>query len=134
MKCIIAIAIFYVFTFSAYAQQSNAQASAERGKAIYEQNCLPCHQADGSGVPALAPPLIKGTFVQGTEQALINVLLKGMQGVEIKGEQYAAAMPAFDFLTDQQIADVLTYVRTHFSNDLSAVEVDGVSRARKQSK
>jgi mono/diheme cytochrome c family protein len=104
--------------------------SAERGKMVYEQSCLACHQADGSGVPFLAPPLIEGTFVNGDKKKLIGIVIKGMQDVEIKGESYANPMPAFDYLTDEQIADVLTYVRSNFKNKSGPVVEADVKEAR----
>jgi mono/diheme cytochrome c family protein len=76
--------------------------------------------------------LIKGTFVNGEKDRLINIILQGMQGVEIKGEYYANPMPAFDYLSDQDIAEVLTYVRNGFSNSGSAISADDVALARKK--
>ncbi|MGC1241635.1 MAG: cytochrome c [Chryseosolibacter sp.] len=113
------------------AQDSHdVEASFARGKMIYEQHCLACHQADGSGVPNLAPPLIKGVFVNGDTQRLVNIVLDGLEGVEIKGEYYANPMPAFDYLSDEEIADVLTYVRTGFSNTAGALTKEVVAQAR----
>lgn len=113
------------------AQDSHdVEASFARGKMIYEQHCLACHQADGSGVPNLAPPLIKGVFVNGDTQRLVNIVLDGLEGVEIKGEYYANPMPAFDYLSDEEIADVLTYVRTGFSNTAGALTKEEVTQAR----
>ena len=100
------------------------------GQIIYEQNCLTCHQANGSGVPNLNPPL-KGTeWVLGDKTRLVNVLLKGLQGQDIEGEPYDNAMPAHDFLDDQQIADVLTYIRSNFGNKASAITADEVKAVR----
>lgn len=113
-----------------YAQDSPDVASAKRGKMVYEQHCLACHQGDGSGVPGLAPPLIEGTFVGGEKQKLIKIVLNGMQGVEIKGEFYGNPMPGFDYLSDADIADVLTFVRSNFKNKGDAVGVADVSQVR----
>ena len=126
-----AICLFFLATTYLKAQEK-AKSPADRGKMIYEQSCLACHQADGSGVPGLAPPLIKGAFVNGEKDRLINIILQGMQGVEIKGEYYANPMPAFDYLSDQDIAEVLTYVRNGFSNSGSAISADDVALARKK--
>ena len=109
----------------------DAKPSAERGKAIFEQTCLACHQADGSGVPHLAPPLIKGTFVSDKTKA-INIVLLGLQNVEIKGETYSNPMPSFDYLSDQEVADVLTFVRSSFSNEADAVTAADVAKIRKE--
>jgi mono/diheme cytochrome c family protein len=88
-----------------------------RGKAVYAMNCMPCHQVDGSGVPNMNPPLIKTTYVLGSKATLVSIIVKGLNiGVVIDGEQYTNPMPAQSNLTDQQIADVATYVRNSFGN------------------
>lgn len=102
------------------------------GQVIYEQNCLTCHQANGSGVPNLNPPLSATDWVLGDKSKLINVILKGLQGQEIEGDVYDNAMPAHDFLTDTQIADVLTYVRSNFGNKASEVKADEVKALREK--
>ena len=134
MKTIFSIVICLCFFshVAVKAQQTRDHPVSDGGKMIYEQSCLACHQADGSGVPGLAPPLIQGTFVKGDKEPLINTILKGMEGVEIKGEHYANPMPAFDYLSDQEIADVLTYVRTNFSNEEDPVTPGEVARVRKK--
>lgn len=116
---------------NAYAQDSNTGGSqADPGKLLYEQSCLACHQADGSGVPFLAPPLIEGVFVGGEKKRLIEIVLNGMQDVEIKGEHYANPMPAFGYLGDKEIADLLTYVRSNFKNNAPAVTENEVKAVR----
>ncbi|WP_311950557.1 c-type cytochrome [Mucilaginibacter terrae] len=106
-------------------------ASAKRGQVVYASNCLVCHMADGGGVPGMNAPLVKTSYVLGSKQSLINVLLKGMQGVEIDGEEYRNVMPPFTQLTNQQIADVLTYVRNNFGNKAPAITVKDVAAVRK---
>ncbi|WP_426058925.1 c-type cytochrome [Hymenobacter sp. B1770] len=104
------------------------------GKALYSQYCLTCHQADGGGVDRMNAPLTQTSWVLGEKPRLVKVLLNGMQGVEIDGERYANVMPAFDYLTDQQIADVLTYVRNSFGNKASAVSSAEVKAVRATNK
>jgi mono/diheme cytochrome c family protein len=128
----IALVISASMTFITLQAQdnSNSDGSAANGKLIYEQNCLACHQADGSGVPSLAPPLSKGMFVNGEKKKLIQIVLHGMQDVEIKGEVYSNPMPSFDYLSDADIADVLTYVRSNFKNTAKAVTASDVTEVR----
>ncbi|HET9278228.1 MAG TPA: c-type cytochrome, partial [Flavitalea sp.] len=93
------------------------KASLERGKTIYTTYCLACHQADGSGVPGLNPPLIKTKWVLGDKKQLIIILLKGMdEPIEVDGEEYSNVMASHAFLKDQEVADVLNYVRNSFGN------------------
>ncbi|AUD05089.1 c-type cytochrome [Spirosoma pollinicola] len=112
------------------AAKPTAVATKAPGQLIYEQNCLTCHQANGSGVPNLNPPLRQTDWVLGDKNRLINVLLKGLQGQEIEGDMYDNAMPAHDFLNDAQIADVLTYIRSNFGNKADAVTADEVKALR----
>jgi mono/diheme cytochrome c family protein len=126
------------FLFCLGYKSPQAEAKAEEicsgvhpGKAVYDANCLTCHQADGWGVPGMNPPLVKTEWVLGDKTRLINVLLKGLKTpLTINGEQFHNPMPAQNFLTDQQIADVLTYIRSNFGNKASAVKVEEVKKAR----
>jgi mono/diheme cytochrome c family protein len=112
------------------ASAAASPASIARGKAVYSTYCVSCHQPDGGGVPNMNAPLIKTTNVLGPKRPLINIILQGMQGVEIDGETYSNIMPPHSFLTNQQIADVLTYVRNNFGNKASGVTVAEVAAAR----
>lgn len=104
----------------------------ERGLTAYENNCLACHQVDGSGVPGLNPPITKTKWVVGDKKTLIDILLKGMDTeIEVNGEVYNNVMPSNAHLSDQEIADVLTYVRNSFGNKASAVTVAEVKAQRK---
>jgi mono/diheme cytochrome c family protein len=104
------------------ASKAQVQASIDRGKTVYLAYCLACHQADGGGVPNLNPPLFQNNWVLGAKAVLVRQVLKGSSGtVEIDGEKYHNTMPAMPHLNDQQIADVLTYVRKSFGNKASGV-------------
>jgi mono/diheme cytochrome c family protein len=103
-------------------QTGIAKKSMVDGKKVYDTYCLACHQADGGGVPRLNPPLQRTSFVLGDKKRLIEIVLKGMnEEIEIDGEVYDNNMSAHNFLSDQQVADVLTYVRNSFTNKASAV-------------
>jgi mono/diheme cytochrome c family protein len=106
------------------------QSLADSGKIIYETYCLACHQEDGNGVPGMNPPLSKTDWVLGDSTRLINVILKGLKDAEVNGETYSNEMPSHDFLTDKQIAEVLTFVRKSFGNNASAISVEDVKKQR----
>lgn len=111
------------------------KATMERGKKVYQQYCNACHQADGSGVPGLNPPLDKTAYVLGNKTKLIQIILKGMNThEEIDGETYSNVMPPFKFLQDQQVSDVLTYIRNSFGNKAIAVTHGDVKYARAKTK
>lgn len=118
-------------TSSLVLAQSGTQSIADKGKEVYDQNCLACHQIDGSGVPMLTPSLVNAGWVQGDKVRLINVVLKGLKGVEIEGEMYDNPMPPLAHLSDEDIAAVLSYVRSNFSNKAGPIKKEEVAAARK---
>jgi mono/diheme cytochrome c family protein len=106
-------------------------ASMKRGQVVYKNVCITCHQADGGGVPNMNPPLIKTEYVLGDKARLSHIVLAGLsEPIEINGDDYKQHMPAQNYLTDQQIADVLTFVRNSFGNKASAVKVAEVQAVR----
>jgi mono/diheme cytochrome c family protein len=122
----------------ASAQSNNklVAASATRGKTVYLQRCMVCHQADGGGVPKLNAPLDGSTSVNSTNIAkLVKYIVKGFNDrVEIDGEFYENAMPAAADLTDQQIADVLTFIRNSWTNKAGPVTTLQVKQTRSKLK
>jgi mono/diheme cytochrome c family protein len=129
---VITAAAFCFFSLRLVGQnRAEFQASIGRGMKVYQQTCLPCHQSDGTGVQNLAPPIIKTSFVLGDKIRLINIVLKGLKGVEIDGSSYENPMPSFAVLDDKQIADVLTYVRNSFGNKAGSIKIEEVEKTRK---
>lgn len=101
------------------------------GKKVYDMYCQACHQADGNGVPRLNPPLAGTVYVTGSKTRLIDIVLNGLTDpLEINGEEYNNPMAAHSFLTDQQIADVLTYIRNSFGNKAGVVTAAEVKKQR----
>jgi glucose/arabinose dehydrogenase len=113
-----------------YKVRTAIKASYNAGALVYKNNCAVCHQNDGGGVQDLNAPLIKTDYVLGNKTRLINVLIKGLHNVEINGEKYSNSMPSHNFLTNKQMADVLTYVRNSFGNKASAVTITEVKVLR----
>lgn len=100
------------------------------GKTVYLQNCATCHQTDGGGVPDLNPPLSKTSYVLGDKSRLINVVLKGLNQQAVNGEKYSNAMPPLNYLTDKEIANVLTFIRGSFGNKAGAITEADVKKTR----
>lgn len=101
------------------------------GEKIFIKYCISCHQADAGGVPELTPPLIKTSYVLGDKERLITIILNGLnENVEIDGEYFSNPMPSLKILKDQEIADVLTYVRNNFGNKAAAVTPEEVKAVR----
>jgi mono/diheme cytochrome c family protein len=137
LTCLLAMATVIAFQtiLSAQTKAGATQASMIRGKQVYQDACLACHQADGGGVPAMNPSLVKTKWVLGEKAILVRIILQGMTGAqEVNGDTYRNVMAPKSDLTDQQIADVLTYVRNSFGNNatpITATEVKAI-RAKTQ--
>lgn len=132
LSFVMAIAIVAVaITAFTPSQINDVKASVKRGEKVYTKVCLPCHMADGGGVPNMNPPLIQTSYVLGDKTKLIGIVLHGMnERVPIDGDYYSNNMAPHNDLTDQQIADVLTYVRNSFGNKASAVTPTEVKQVR----
>jgi mono/diheme cytochrome c family protein len=101
------------------------------GKAVYTKYCLSCHQSDGSGVPGMHPPLVAGSWVSKEPKELVAILMKGLNGkIEVNGEVYNTFMPSQAALTDEQMADVLSYIRSSFGNSFDPVDAGLVKKVR----
>lgn len=125
------------FSIATFAQSGSLKLAVDRGKTIYVQRCAVCHQQDGGGVPHLNPPLDGATAVKGKDKnRLIQIILKGMSDrVEIDGEYYSNNMASHADLSDQQIADVLNYIRNSWSNKApAAVTLAEVKAVRSKTK
>ena len=98
------------------------KASIERGKAVYMQTCVACHQPTGMGIPGAFPPLGGTEYTGGEARRMIAMTLKGVNPpLKVKDITYAVPMPPlpmqFPMLTDDgKLADVINYVRNSFGN------------------
>lgn len=100
------------------------------GKKVY-QTCSACHQATGAGIPNAFPPLAGSEWVNGPVENLIRIQLRGLQGpIKVKGTEFNSVMPPNATLTDKEIADVLTYIRSNFGNKAGAVTPEQVKALR----
>ncbi len=106
------------------------------GAAIYASLCVACHQTSGQGLPGVFPPLAGSEWVLGKAGTASAILLHGISGsVTVKASTYNGNMPAFgQQLTDEQIAGVLTYIRSQWGNTAGAVDAVTVAQAREAHK
>ena len=102
------------------------------GLAIYQDNCMGCHNADGSGQNAIFPPLAGNPIVrQSSAETMARVVLAGTQSADTKYAPTQPAMPSFAWrLDDQEVADVLTYVRSSWGNGAAPVSSGAVAQVR----
>jgi mono/diheme cytochrome c family protein/glucose/arabinose dehydrogenase len=107
----------------------------DSGKQTFAGLCTACHQPNGKGLDGLAPPLADSEWVNGDPERIIKVVMHGLRGpIKVKGVAYSYDMPAAGFLTDEQIAGVLTYIRREWDHEASPVLVDLVQKVRAETK
>ncbi len=104
------------------------------GAVVFAQKCAACHQGGGQGIEGVYPSLIGSEFAQGNEQIPIRLVLHGFRGsINRNGVDYNGIMTPFkDDLSDKQIADVLTYVRSSWGNSAPGVDEAMVSAIREE--
>ena len=130
MKKISIIFILVATFIYVLAQTNTTAASVARGKIVYTKVCLSCHMVDGGGVPHLNPPLTVPEYIN-NKNKMIAIVLKGFADrIPIDEEYYGNNMAPHNDLTNQQIADVLTYVRNNFGNKAGAVTLADVKAVR----
>ena len=118
-------------TLTSYVR-AEGQTKVDPGKALYEENCGVCHQLDGSGVPFMQPELYTSPRANGDKGGVIQMILEGSKAVEPGTSEFENEMPGFEYLTDEQIALIATYVRTNFENTGGEVTSEDVARERKR--
>src|ERR1700734_1513680 len=106
------------------AQAQTGAGSGDAGSRVYATNCVACHQAGGTGVPAAFPPLaghVPDLLKRADGRSYVGkVLLFGLEGeINVNGNAFAGAMPAWSALSDNDIADVLNYVSHAWDNGKS---------------
>jgi nitrite reductase (NO-forming) len=102
----------------------------EKGKLVFMQTCAVCHQLDGKGLANVFPPLAGSDFLLADKERSIRVVLKGLSGpIVVNGTKYDSIMPPVP-LTDEQAANVLTFVRNSWGNTGEPVSVDEVRLVR----
>lgn len=105
---------------------------AQLGERVYNSYCVTCHQPGGQGLPGNFPPLRRTDWVAGDKGRLVRLVLNGIQGeMEVQGDVYTGIMPKHSFLSDDQLAAVLTYVRSNFGNEAGAITPEEVAAIRR---
>jgi len=107
--------------------------NAAAGATVFSANCAGCHGAAGAGQPGVFPPLANNPYVTGDAKAVIHTVDYGLSGpVKVGDATYNGQMPAWKGnLTDAQIADVITYIRSTWGNKGSAVSAADVKAVAK---
>ena len=105
----------------------------EQGKQVFMQTCFVCHQPEGQGIPGQIPPLAKSDYLMADKERAIRGVLQGQSGeMTVNGKKYNGIMVPLNYLTDEQVANVLTYVRNTWGNAADAVKTEEVRRIRSE--
>ncbi len=127
------IAIGIIVISSSFLQKYDLKKSIERGTEVYNTYCMTCHLVDGNGIADVYPPLAKTTYLKSPAKTLINIILLGQNGeITVNGKVYNGQMPAQNYLTDEQVADVLNYTRNSFGNKIPTAIAPSQVKALRQ--
>jgi mono/diheme cytochrome c family protein len=116
----------------AVAQASASTASPERGASVYAANCAACHMPTGTGFSGMFPALAGNPVVSSQNPiSLIHIVLSGSTMPATQGAPMAAVMPGFaSSLSDREVADVVTYIRSSWGNKGGPVDASQVTSLR----
>jgi mono/diheme cytochrome c family protein len=113
-----------------YFQKFDLKASIEKGENVYTAQCLSCHMDNGEGIEFVFPPLAKSDYLMADKQRSIRDIIYGVSGeMKVNGKIYNGEMPAFS-LSDEEVSDVLNYIRNTWGNKGPAVLPSEVQAAR----
>ena len=126
------IAAACCITLSSFKPQTfDLKASIERGKEVYTAYCQACHMEDGQGLEGAFPPVAKSDYLMADKKRSIEQILYGVKGeMKVNAKTYDGEMPESD-LRDEQVSDVLNYIRNSFGNKGAAVTAAEVKALRK---
>lgn len=115
------------------AKSSSTKSLAEKiasGKQIYTKTCFACHQANGEGIPNAFPPLAKSDYLNADVKRAISIVLHGKTGeITVNGKKYNSVMTK-QTLSDDEVADVLTFVYNSWDNNKTNVKVTTVQEVK----
>ncbi|RAV99348.1 c-type cytochrome [Pseudochryseolinea flava] len=118
-------------TLLSFDQKFDLKASITRGKEVYTTQCMTCHMEQGEGIEGAFPPLAKSDYLMADKKRSITQILHGLSGeIKVNGVTYNGEMAAIE-LTDQELSDVLNYVRNSWGNKGEAVTPAEVKALRK---
>jgi nitrite reductase (NO-forming) len=101
------------------------------GGQLFAGTCSVCHQATGTGLPGVFPPLAKSDFLAADVKRAVNIVLRGFSGkVTVNGQEYNSVMPPMNQLNDDEVANILTYVLNSWGNPGGRIAKDEVKAHR----
>lgn len=125
---LLSVLIFYSFQQK---PKFDLKASMARGKEVYTAYCVTCHLEQGEGIEGVYPPLAKSDYLMADKKRSIDQILKGVNGeIKVNGKTYNGEMTGFD-LSDQEVSDLLNYIRNSWGNKGEAIRPEEVTATRK---
>src|SRR5262245_8730362 len=104
-----------------------------KGQQVFMQTCFVCHQPNGLGIPGQIPPLAKSDYLMADKERAIRAVLQGLSGeITVNGKKFNGQMIPLNTLTDEEVANVITYVRNTWGNSGDAATVPEVRRIRSE--
>ncbi len=129
MKVIFVIIIFGIGSFLV---NDDLKESMQRGKKLYNVYCMACHMTNGDGMAGAFPPLAGSDYLMEDKKRSIKQILYGYSGpMVVNGITYNGNMDPFESLEDQQIADILNYIRNSWGNSSKIITAKQVKAERK---
>jgi len=117
-----------------HAAEANSRSLEERlanGQKLYQAHCIACHQANGQGLKGAFPPLAGSDYLAQGPAAVVSAVINGLSGpITVNGVEYNAVMPALSYLSDSDVADVVTFVMNSWDNPGGEVNAAEVAAAR----
>ena len=102
-----------------------------RGEGLYKTHCSGCHQVNGQGLTGAFPPLAGSDYLLADRQRAIATVLQGKSGpITVNGKEYNAVMPGMGYLSDQEVADIVTFALSSWGNEGGAVSAGEVGMVR----
>ncbi|WP_206667122.1 c-type cytochrome [Seonamhaeicola maritimus] len=103
----------------------------ERGESLYKTNCIACHMANGEGVLNAFPPIAKSDYLMADIDRSIKVVLNGANGeMKVNDVTYYGVMVGFNYLSDQEIADVMNFIRNSWGNKGDIIAATEIKKNR----
>lgn len=123
-----------ILTLSSFQKKPpfDLKASITRGRESYVTYCLSCHMDQGEGIEGIYPPLAKADYLMADKERAVRQIIFGARGeMIVNGKTYNGEMTGFD-LTDQEVSDLVNYIRNSFGNKGGAVTPEQVNAIRKK--
>jgi nitrite reductase (NO-forming) len=102
------------------------------GEALFAGTCSTCHQATGEGLAGVFPPLAKSSVLAATPKRIVDIMLHGLTGpITVNGKDFNSVMPPMTQLTDDEVANIGTYVLNSWGNKGGHITKEEVAERRK---